>query len=187
MKLFQEFKYSPMISGDLLQIHSVFNKIKRHITTSTKMLDDSDNSERSETELMEVISGLFPVLMNSKDLIERFMNNSLQATFEGLDHPDLMNEPAVKLLTVANIVSDFLENDEIISQSMKRVDGYVDYYGTHSDKSDKDKLAHLYIAAINKEVPIIYEDILFPALETAFPRKSAKIFKIIVSLINSKK
>lgn len=176
-----------MISGDLLQIHSVFNKIKRHITTSTQILDESDDSNNSESELMEVISGLFPVLMSSKDLIERFMNNSLQATFEGLNHPDLLNEPSVKLLTAANVISDLLENNEIISQCMKRVDGYVDYYGTHSDKNDKDKLAHLYIAAINKEVPIIYEDILFPALETAFPRKSAKIFKIIVSLINSKK
>lgn len=187
MKLFKEFKYSPLISGDLLKIHSVFNKIKKNVTNSSIILSDSsEDDESSDAMIMDMLGGVMPVLLSSKDVIERLMDNSLTAIFDGSKDPKLMTDPGAKLITFANVISDIVGNDDIIEQCHKRIDGYVDHYGTHGELSNSDSKSKLYIEAIKKEIPIIYEDILFPALETFFPRKSTRVFKIIVSFLNSK-
>jgi hypothetical protein len=187
MKLFKEFKYSPLISGDLLKIHSVFNKIKKNVTNSSVILSDSsDDDESSDAQIMDMLGGIMPILLSSKDLIERLMDNSLSAIFDGSINQQLKTDPGAKLITFANVISDVVGNDDIIEQCHMRIEGYVNHFGTHVDLSNQDSKANLYIEAIKKEIPIIYEDVLFPALETFFPRKSTRVFKIIISFLNAK-
>lgn len=186
MLTFEEIKYNPNVSSDYLRVQQILTNIKRTFLSIAKPDKDLDKAE-DPNYFLSIMTSMMPMLTNSKSILESFLAKSAALTF-GADKAESFSlSNNFKLVTVASIIADLSDKNELMRECFNRLNGYVSHYSTAEIASDPFGPGHIDLieSAIVKETPIIMQDIFIPGLEHLVPGKSKALLSAIFSIMQN--
>lgn len=186
MKTFEEIKYNPNISSDYLRVQQILTNIKRTFLTIAKPNESLDKND-DPNYFMAIITSLMPMLTSSKTLLESFLAKTAALTLNVSEGSVIELSNNVKLVTVASIIADLSDKNDLMKECFNRLDGFISHYSTSEIESDPFGSDHLGLieSAIVKETPTIMQDIFIPGLEHLVPGKSKALLTAIFSIMQN--